>query len=799
MIDAAPKPGDGRLRLPVGTLLDEVYLIDGEIGAGGFGITYRGRDTKLGLQVAIKEYFPADIGNRDSTMSVHPVTMSQGEVFAWGRDGFIREAQMLAGFKHPGIVRVLRYFEANNTAYMVLEYEEGMPFGKWLASLGRRPSEAEIGSITRGIMDALEIIHERRLVHRDIAPDNIIIRPDMSPVLLDFGAARFEVEAASRASGHSLLTRFPIVKPHYSPIEQRSTDLRNRGPWSDVYSLGATLYKAVTGNTPPDTTERLTGDEDPLTPAMKSAAGRYSEHLLSAIDAALSVKRQDRPQSIAALREMAWPSSEPQAAVPATGLPEQPLPGEVKPAPEPDHRGPDGRHDDGAGREHGDGRKMKPMAAAVAGVAVLLLVAMWAQLSGRETNGDARGRSGSAGIATTPPAPADPPGSDNASREARERSLREAEARAREAKLRRQLADAEAETRRAREAADRVAQSSRDERERLQNQTAARLLEAERKLADAQAARAARPEPPPAPPAAPGGPTLWSHNNSVMRLVANGRQRQFFYFKPRAGLVARGVLAGTLLFDGERVGDTYTGRSRVFTAKCGPRTYVVSGTVSPDQRRVVMHGQKPIVNLVCETERTEADELVFELLESKSDAPVAATTFASNTSHSSMERRKGLSFAGQGYREATSAFYDGCASACLADSACRAAEFRRDGKCRLHAQVTQTAASTDTDIGIKKTIHLAAGTKVLGWVGGPYDVQIGSFQSAESALGRLREVAASAQDLVGDARIALRPLEQSGGIVLHRARFIGFDEASARRICESLSARGVSCFVANTW
>ncbi len=301
------KLGDDRVRLPVGTILGSDIRIDGELGAGGFGITYRGRDEKLGRTLAVKEYFPIDIGNRDSTMSVHPVTANQGKVFHWGLDKFIQEAKMLAALSHPGIVRVLRYFEENQTAYMVLDFVEGKSMSRWLEGLGRNPTEAELDRITQELCDALAVVHDKGIVHRDIAPDNIIIRSDGSPVLLDFGAARQELAEHSRVqtrSDHS--TSFAIVKQHYSPFEQRSTDKRNRGPWSDVYSLGATLYKAVTGSTPDDAMDRVGAETDPLPPATTAAKGKYRASFLAAIDRALEIKRSDRPQTIAAFRALAF-------------------------------------------------------------------------------------------------------------------------------------------------------------------------------------------------------------------------------------------------------------------------------------------------------------------------------------------------------------------------------------------------------------------------------------------------------------------------------------------------------------
>ena len=323
------KLSDDRLRLPVGTLLGGDIRIEGELGAGGFGITYRARDDKLGRALAVKEHFPVDIGNRDSTMSVHPVTSSQGKVFHWGLDKFIQEAKMLANLDHPGIVRVLRYFEENQTAYMVLDFVEGKSMSRWLESLGRPPTEAELDRITEALCAALAVIHDKGIVHRDIAPDNIIIRPDGSPVLLDFGAARQDLAEHSRIqtrSQHS--TSFAIVKHHYSPFEQRSTDKRNRGPWSDVYSLGATLYRAMTGKPPADSMDRVDAGQDPVAPAAKVALAPYRPALLEAVDRALFFRRADRPQTIAAFREIAFAAAPTRPELAGSGKPasSDPLP-----------------------------------------------------------------------------------------------------------------------------------------------------------------------------------------------------------------------------------------------------------------------------------------------------------------------------------------------------------------------------------------------------------------------------------------------------------------------------------------
>jgi hypothetical protein len=192
-------------------------------------------------------------------------------------------------------VRITRVFEANSTAYMVMEFEEGRSLESWLKTLERPPTQAELDRIVAPLLDALELMHADSFLHRDIAPDNIIIRPDGTPVLLDFGAARRAMAEQSR-----VLTG--IIKAGYSPQEQYATDGRLQGPWSDLYALGATLYRAITGKPPEEATLRAGGDQTP--PAAKAAQGEYRPAFLAAVDACLNVDRRKRPQSVAELRPM---------------------------------------------------------------------------------------------------------------------------------------------------------------------------------------------------------------------------------------------------------------------------------------------------------------------------------------------------------------------------------------------------------------------------------------------------------------------------------------------------------------
>jgi serine/threonine protein kinase/WD40 repeat protein len=291
-----PKPAStpNLLALPDGTELVGDFRIKRVLGAGGFGITYLADEIALARLVTIKEYFPSDFAARDSQVAT-PRSEECTADYNWGLERFIEEAQTLARFVHPNIVRVYRYFRANKTAYMVLHFEEGGSFKSWLKNLKRAPRQAELERIIAPLLDALDIVHAASYLHRDIAPDNIIIRNDGSPVLIDFGSARGEIASHSR-------TVSALVKPGYSPYEQYATNARQQGPWTDIYALGATLYHAITGKRPPDSPSRMVNDE--YVPAREAALSSYRAPFLAAIDAALKLEVTERPQTIAAWRGM---------------------------------------------------------------------------------------------------------------------------------------------------------------------------------------------------------------------------------------------------------------------------------------------------------------------------------------------------------------------------------------------------------------------------------------------------------------------------------------------------------------
>jgi serine/threonine protein kinase len=290
------------------------YALERVLGQGGFGITYLARDSNLDQAVAIKEYLPVEVATRRPDASVRSRTEDQGERYRWGLDRFIREARTLARFDHPNIVRVLSVFEHNNTAYMVMRFEEGENLAALLERRRTLP-EDELMRVVLPILDGLELVHNAGFIHRDIKPDNIHIRDDGSPVLLDFGSARHSL-------GHARTVTI-LVAPGYAPFEQYYSSGENQGPWTDIYSLGATCYRAIAGIAPMDAIARSKGilgsTREILIPAATIGSGRYSAGLLKAIDHALEFSEKDRPQSIAEWRRELSSGSKPVArAAPST-------------------------------------------------------------------------------------------------------------------------------------------------------------------------------------------------------------------------------------------------------------------------------------------------------------------------------------------------------------------------------------------------------------------------------------------------------------------------------------------------
>ncbi len=274
------------------------YEIKSILGQGGFGITYLAHDMNLKRDVAIKEYLPVEIAVRDASFTVQPLSEDYSERYDWGLKRFIAEARTLTKFNHPGIVRVDSVFEENNSGYMVMQYEDGVSLQDKLQG-GKTLDVGTLEKIVQPLLDGLEQIHLRGFIHRDIKPDNIYLRKDGSPVLLDFGSAR-------QALGEQTKTLTSLVTPGYAPYEQYYSKSDEQGAFTDIYGLGATLYRAVTGIIPLDAIERskalLRGSLDTCVPASEIAKDKYPEYLLRAIDHAIQFRAEDRPQTIAEWR-----------------------------------------------------------------------------------------------------------------------------------------------------------------------------------------------------------------------------------------------------------------------------------------------------------------------------------------------------------------------------------------------------------------------------------------------------------------------------------------------------------------
>lgn len=280
--------------LPIGEALKE-YVINGIIGEGGFGIVYAAQDTLLHRNVAIKEYMPAAIANRLSPAQINLRSVRHQQTFDAGMQGFIEEARLLAQFKHPALVEILRFWEANGTAYMVMPHYSGKTLRNLLRQDRNFASEAWLKSILAPILDATELLHNNSIYHRDIAPDNIVIQDNGQPVLLDLGSARRVI-----AGMQSALT--VVVKPGYAPIEQYTEDTANeQGPWTDIYALGAVLYFSITGSAPSASVSRMM--RDTLKPVTQQDYPQFSEGFLAAINRALQLRPMDRFQTTSEFRE----------------------------------------------------------------------------------------------------------------------------------------------------------------------------------------------------------------------------------------------------------------------------------------------------------------------------------------------------------------------------------------------------------------------------------------------------------------------------------------------------------------
>jgi serine/threonine protein kinase len=316
--------------LPTGAALGEFQIVR-VLGEGGFGIVYLAFDQTLHRHVAIKEYFPATYAVRRDAQTITALSPNHADTYRAGMASFIEEARLLARFEHPALLKVLRYWEGNGTAYMVMPHYQGRTLRELLKMPDEFSTEIELRGLMSPLLDAVAVMHDEQCFHRDISPENIIIRPNGAPVLLDFGAAR-------RILGDSTAALTVVLKQNYAPIEQYSDDgALAQGPWTDIYALAAVMYTAIMRKPPPSAVARVY--QDPVKPLAKLAPAGFSQQFLRGIDAGMAVKPEDRPRTIAAFREalgLDRPAQAPALAASALAPePPKPAPEAPKPAPAP--------------------------------------------------------------------------------------------------------------------------------------------------------------------------------------------------------------------------------------------------------------------------------------------------------------------------------------------------------------------------------------------------------------------------------------------------------------------------------
>ncbi len=294
--------------LPQGFQLDR-YRIERQLSLGGFSIVYLAYDED-DTPVAIKEYLPNSLALRIAGNATPTITDEHLPAFRYGMKCFFEEGRALARLNHPNVVRVLNFFRANETVYMVMQYERGRTLQEHIQKHKGELRESFIRAVFTRLLNGLREVHTHKLLHLDIKPSNIYLRNDGTPVLLDFGAAR-----------QTLSTDQPMLKPMYTPGFAAPEQYKNRellGPWSDIYSVGASVYACFAGAAPQAADARL--DKDQLVPAARRWAGKYSSHLLETVDWCMNLDHLDRPQSVFVLqRALAQKHSAPPAPVGAGG------------------------------------------------------------------------------------------------------------------------------------------------------------------------------------------------------------------------------------------------------------------------------------------------------------------------------------------------------------------------------------------------------------------------------------------------------------------------------------------------
>ena len=284
---------------PLGLILNGKYLLGKVLGEGGFGITYLAMDLNLEMPVAIKEYFPVGLASRDtsiegSTENVSVITGEKKKYYDYGIRSFSSEAKNLAKFrKIDGIISVTDFFLENSTAYLVMEYIDGKTLKEYLEEKETPLSEEETLRLIRPVLNALSQIHEERIIHRDISPENIMIAHSGQVVLIDFGAARISTGAETKS-----LT--VLLKHGYAPVEQYQTKGK-QGPYTDIYAICATMYRMMSGEKPEEAIDRMV--ENQVIPLEQRSGISVSHHVSAAIQKGLAVQPKDRFQAVEELEE----------------------------------------------------------------------------------------------------------------------------------------------------------------------------------------------------------------------------------------------------------------------------------------------------------------------------------------------------------------------------------------------------------------------------------------------------------------------------------------------------------------
>ncbi len=271
--------------LPAGTVLN-CYVIMKLIASGGFSLIYLAEDLDTQHEVVIKEFLPKKLARRDENGHLKIINEDQSDQLNRGRKLFYGEAKILASLHHPNIVKVRGFFLDNNTGYLVMDYERGKNLASYIKRRKGGLSSRFLLTVFPPLLDALSLIHANNLLHLDIKPGNIHLRAGGNPLLLDFGAVRQLSEEQTR--------RGQVVTPGFSPVEQYYYN-GNIGPWSDVYAVGASMRACLDGTSPPSTIERHAKDK--LKPASKIYRRSYPAYLLEAIDWAMELEAENRPQN----------------------------------------------------------------------------------------------------------------------------------------------------------------------------------------------------------------------------------------------------------------------------------------------------------------------------------------------------------------------------------------------------------------------------------------------------------------------------------------------------------------------